>query len=144
MKKVKARKDIFPGYSIEAEGTAQNIKRLLSGYGATVLDWKEFGPGTILEQIVAAGSRCNAGIFLFTQSDKLEGVGDRAAPRDHLEFEAGYFIHAKGHKRVLIVRDDGAKWPPDLGGEIYAPLADRANVDPIGNQLESFVKSLND
>jgi hypothetical protein len=140
--KVKIRKDIFLGYSSEAEGTAKNIARLLSGYDATVLDWQNFGPGTILEQIEAAASRCSAGIFLFTKSDKLEGQEDKAAPRDNVVFEAGYFAHAKGHQRVLIVREAGAKMPADLGGAIYAPLADRADVDPLGRQLESFVKSL--
>jgi predicted nucleotide-binding protein len=140
--KVKLRKDIFLGYSSEAEGTAKNIARLLSGYEATVLDWQNFGPGTILEQIEAAASRCNAGIFLFTNSDKLEGQADKAAPRDNVVFEAGYFAHAKGHQRVLIVREAGAKMPADLGGSIYAPLADRSNIDPIAKQLEGFVKSL--
>ena len=140
--KVKVRKDIFLGYSSEAEGTAKNIARILTGYGSTVLDWKEFGPGTILEQIEAAGSRCSAGIFLFTKSDRLEGGEGKAAPRDNVVFEAGYFVHAKSHRRVLIVKEDGAKMPADLGGAIYAPLADRANVEPISEQLEAFVESL--
>jgi hypothetical protein len=140
--RVKSRKDIFLGYSGEATGTAKNIARLLSDYEATVLDWQNFGPGTILEQIAAAVSRCSAGVFLFTKSDKLEGEGGKAAPRDNVVFEAGYFVHAKGHGRVLIVLENGAKMPADLGGAIYAPLADRSNVDPIAGQLESFVKSL--
>jgi hypothetical protein len=140
--RVKGRKDIFLGYSSEAEGTAKNIARLLSDYEATVLDWKNFGPGTILEQIEAAASKCSAGIFLFTKSDKLEGGEGKAAPRDNVVFEAGYFAHAKGHRRVLIVREAGSKMPADLGGAIYAPLADRSNIDPIAEQLESFVKSL--
>jgi len=140
--RVKDRKDIFLGYSSEAAGTAKNVARLLSGYQATVLDWQTFGPGTILEQIEAAASRCSAGIFLFTRSDRLEGEGDKAAPRDNVVFEAGYFAHAKGHRRVLIVREDGAKMPADLGGAIYAPLADRSNIDPIATQIETFVNSL--
>jgi predicted nucleotide-binding protein len=140
--RVKDRKDIFLGYSSEAAGTAKNIARLLSGFGATVLDWQNFGPGTILEQITAAASRCSAGIFLFTNTDKLEGEGGKAAPRDNVVFEAGYFAHAKGHLRILIVREAGAKMPADLGGAIYAPLADRSNIDPIAEQLENFVKSL--
>jgi predicted nucleotide-binding protein len=140
--KVNFRKDIFLGYSSEAEGTARNIARLLSSYDATVLDWQDFGPGTILEQIEAAASRCSAGVFLFTNSDKLEGQEDKAAPRDNVVFEAGYFAHAKGQQRVLIVREFGAKMPADLGGAIYAPLADRSNVDPLAKQLQSFVKAL--
>jgi len=141
-KQLKERKDIFLGYSSEGEGTAKNIARLLSSYEATVLDWQDFDPGMILEQIDFAAKRCSAGIFLFTNSDKLEGQGDKAAPRDNVVFEAGYFVHAKGEQRVLIVREAGAKMPADLGGAIYAPLADRANIDPIARQLESFVKSI--
>jgi predicted nucleotide-binding protein len=79
---------------------------------------------------------------MFTRTDKLEGQGDKAAPRDNVVFEAGYFAHAKGHQRVLIIREDGAKMPADLGGTIYAPLADRSDIDPIAGQLESFVSSL--
>ena len=71
-----------------------------------------------------------------------KGEGDKAAPRDNVVFEAGYFAHAKGHRRVLIVLEDGAKMPADLGGAIYASLADRSNIDPIATQLESFIKSL--
>ena len=141
-RRLKDRKDVFLGYSSEAEGTAEKIATLLSSYEATVLDWQDFGSGTILEQVKAASSRCSAGIFLFTNSDKLEGQGDKAAPRDNVVFEAGYFVHAKGQQRVLIVRAAGAKMPTDLGGLIYAPLADRANIDPIARQLESFVTSL--
>ena len=140
--RLKDRKDIFLGYSSEAEGTAKNIATLLSSYEATVLDWQDFESGTILEQIEAAAGRCSAGIFLFTNSDKLKGKGGQAAPRDNVVFEAGYFVHAKGQQRVLIVREAGAKMPADLGGKIYAPLSDRAKIDPIVRQLESFVKNL--
>src|SRR5262249_16464871 len=64
--RLKDRKDIFLGYSSEAEGTAKNIARFLSSYEATVLDWQDFKPGTILKQIEFAAKTCSAGIFLFT------------------------------------------------------------------------------
>jgi predicted nucleotide-binding protein len=59
----------------------------------SVLDWAtDFAPGrTILQQIQEAAVRCSAGLFLFTQDDRLSerGKADRAVPRDNVVFEAG-------------------------------------------------------
>ncbi len=140
------RYDIFLGYSSKATGTAKNLKRVLESKGAKVLDWQEFGPGTILEQIQKAAQCCTGGIFLFTADDELEGQHGMAAPRDNVVFEAGYFVNAKGHKRVLVVREFGgeksAKMPADLGGSIYAPLPDLANLEALDQQLDRFVENL--
>jgi len=65
-----------------------------------------------------------------------------AAQRDNVVFEAGYFVHAKGHRRVLVIRESGrkrsAKMPADLGGAIYAPLPDLANIEALDQQLDRF------
>jgi hypothetical protein len=50
------------------------------------------------------------------------------------------FINAKGKDHVLIIREDGAKMPADLGGDIYAPLKDRSNIGPVENAIKAFVK----
>ena len=63
-------------------------------------------------------------------------------PRDNVVFEAGYFIHAKGKDRVLVVREEGAKMPADLGGDIYASLPDRNHIGPILESLRRFVAAL--
>jgi hypothetical protein len=65
-----------------------------------------------------------------------------AVPRDNVVFEAGYFIGLKGKHNVLIVRETGSKLPADLGGDIYASLADRADTTPIRPTLSAFVSSL--
>jgi hypothetical protein len=142
-----ARFDIFLGYSSGSEGTAKNLQRVLKDKGARVLDWKVFGPGTILEQIKKAADCCTGGVFLFTADDDFkEGESGMAAPRDNVVFEAGYFVHAKGHKRVLVIRESGgkrsAKMPADLGGAIYAPLPDLANIEALDQQLDRFVENL--
>jgi hypothetical protein len=141
-----ARFDLFLGYSSESKGTAQNLKRVFKDKGARVLDWQEFGPGTILEQIKLAAACCTGGVFLFTADDDLEGKPGMAAPRDNVVFEAGYFVHAKGHRRVLVIRESGgkrsAKMPADLGGAIYAPLPDLANIEALDQQLDRFVENL--
>lgn len=59
------------------------------------------------------------GIFLFTKDNPLVGIDEnQASPRDNVVFEAGYFMHAKGKERTLIIREEGTKMPADLGGNI--------------------------
>jgi hypothetical protein len=144
---LQARYDIFLGYSGKSTGTAKNLMRVLKEKGVKVLDWQEFPPGTILEQIKKAAALCTGGMFLFTADDDLvEGGPGMAAPRDNVVFEAGYFIHAKGHQRVLIIRESGekrsAKMPADLGGAIYAPFPDLSNIEALDQQIDRFVENL--
>jgi hypothetical protein len=142
------RRDVFIGYCSASTSTALEIKQRLVDDGVTVLDWQtDFAPGrNILQQIDEAGARCGAGIFLFTKDDLAKDDGtireDRAFPRDNVVFEAGYFIRAKGKDRVLIVREVGAKMPADLGGDIYAELEDRTQIDPIVDTLRRFTEAL--
>ena len=113
------RSDVFLGYCSKSGGTADNIKTYLSGeLGTSVLDWEVgFRPaGTILEQIQDAVHRCSGGIFLFTRDDIIDSGGEQAAPRNNVVLETGYFAHAKGKDRVLIVREQGAKCPRTSAG----------------------------
>ncbi len=142
-----ARRDVFLGYCSSAAGTAAAIKAHLTGVlGLSVLDWAEdFDPATsILQQIQQAAQRCGAGIFLFTRDDLLSGKGGkgRAAPRDNVVFEAGYFVAHKGKRRVLVVLEQGARLPADLGGDIYAALADPGDLAPIQPVLRRFAQAL--
>jgi hypothetical protein len=142
------RRDVFLGYCSTSEGTAQNLKRFLQSpdIGATVLDWKsDFTPGrSILREIEEAAERCSAGIFLFTKDDTLptSALPDRAAPRDNVVFEAGYFINSKGKDHVLIIREVGAKMPADLGGDIYGSLDDKSNIASIEDSVRKFIAAL--
>lgn len=141
------RRDVFLGYCGRSAGTAHNLRRFLEkDVGATVLDWqRDFTPGrSVLEEIEEARLRCTAGIFLFTKDDDLvDAVGaTHAVPRDNVVFEAGYFASAKGKKRVLIIRQEGAKMPADLGGDIYAALKDLADLTPVEDAVRKFMTSL--
>lgn len=140
------RSDLFLGYSSASTGTAAAIKRYLQSLGVQVLDWQtDFIPGrTILDQIEQAAARSLGGIFLFTRDDDLADHGQRelAVPRDNVVFEAGYFIGLKGKNNVLIIRETGSKMPADLGGDIYAPLADKTDIAPIERSLSAFVGAL--
>lgn len=106
---------------------------------------------------VPAGRLCSGGIFLFTRDDaymepasqhtqrwlfKWPQRTEVAIPRDNVVFEAGFFIGSKGKRRVLVVREDGAKMPADLGGDVYAALADRHNIDPIKGLIKRFILDL--
>ncbi len=86
------------------------------------------------------------GIFLFTKDDDLDlpdvSAADRSAPRDNVVFEAGYFSGLKGKRNVLIVREVGSKMPADLGGDIYASLADKNDISAIERTIESFLGAL--
>jgi hypothetical protein len=137
------RRDIFLAYSGKVEGTAHSINGILTRLGATVLDWKRDFPGgrTILEQVEDAARRTSGGVFLFTRDDRLKGKIEQAAPRDNVIFEAGYFVRSKGHERVLIVREKGAKMPADLGGVIYEALADRGDVNDLEGRLRLFLET---
>jgi hypothetical protein len=39
----------------------------------------------------------------------------------------------------LIILENGAKMPADLGGHIYAVLDDRSNIEPIERRVQSFL-----
>ncbi|HSL02730.1 MAG TPA: nucleotide-binding protein [Nitrospiraceae bacterium] len=144
---IDARRDIFLGYCSSSSATASKIKSFLTGgLGLTVLDWAcDFDPATtILRQIEEASRRCGSGIFLFTKDDALAGKGGkgRAVPRDNVVFEAGFFSALKGKSRVLVVLEKGAKMPADLGGDIYASLEAKDNIQPIKPILQQFAAAL--
>jgi hypothetical protein len=142
-KRISERRDIFLAYSGKQKGTAQSIYEILTRLGATVLDWKKDFPGgrTILEQVEDAARRTSGGVFLFTRDDLLKGKAKQAAPRDNVIFEAGFFMRSKGHQRVLVIREEGAKMPADLGGVIYEPLADKSDVHDLEERLRLFLEA---
>jgi hypothetical protein len=136
------RSDLFLGYSSKARSTAQAVHLFLKErLELRVRNWEiDFAAaGIILDEIETAAKLCSGGIFLFTKDDALEGNELRAAPRDNVVFEAGYFAAAKGRDRVLIIREEGAKMPADLGGNIYLSLLDRNDIRPIESAIRDFV-----
>lgn len=141
------RRDVFLGYCSASEKVATQVADLLKRLGHSVLDWAaDFDPAnTILTRIAEAAGRCGAGIFLFTKDDELSSDNGkaRAAPRDNVVFEAGYFIAHKDKPRVLIVRESGAKMPADLGGDIYASFDSRSSVaSEIEPTVRRFLEAL--
>jgi hypothetical protein len=142
---IKSRPKIFLGYCSKARSTANDLilylehelKVSVQNYAMDFLVGR-----TILEEIERACHECDIGVFLFTKDDPLEGKDkNQAAPRDNVVFEAGYFVHAKGKERALIIREEGAKMPADLGGSIYISLKDRNDISTIQTQLRQALKA---
>jgi hypothetical protein len=141
---IRRRPRVFLGYCSQARSTADALtlfleRQLMVPVRNYAMDFN-IGGATILEEIEKASTECTCGIFLFTKDDPLVAeTEDQAAPRDNVVFEAGYFASARGKDRILIIREDGAKMPADLGGCIYALLRDRADISTLHNHLERFL-----
>lgn len=43
---------------------------------------------------------------------------------------------------MLIVLENGAKMPADLGGDMYAPLTDESDIEPIEDTVRKFIEAL--
>jgi hypothetical protein len=140
------RRDVFLGYCGSSARTARAIKSCIAKLGATVLDWQvDLRPASsILQQIEAAAARTSGGIFLFTGDDALADASrpESVVPRDNVVLEAGYFIAAKGKRSVLIIREADSRMPADLGGDIYAELADRGDIAPARPVIARFLQDL--
>ena len=141
---IKSRPRVFLGYCSQARATSDAITLYLERtlnvkVRNYAMDFQ--AGGTILEEIEKASRDCTCGIFLFTKDDPLAGLDqNHAAPRDNVVFEAGYFMHAKGKERVLVIREERAKMPADLGGNIYIHLKDRNDISTIHTQLQKFLQ----
>ncbi|MCB1859418.1 MAG: nucleotide-binding protein [Gammaproteobacteria bacterium] len=138
---VKRVNDVFLAYSSKARATANDISKFLSSRGVSIRDWElDFAPGsTILEELVDASHSCLGAIMLLTKDDEFLGEENYAAPRDNVIFEMGIFMQAKGRDRVLVIREQGAKMPADIGGGIYISLKDRNDITSIQTRLMDFI-----
>jgi hypothetical protein len=134
--------DIFLAYCSQARATASDINKFLTSKGVSIRDWElAFAPGgTILDELLEASRNCLAAIMLLTKDDEIPGDERNAAPRDNVIFEMGMFMEAKGRERVLVVREEGAKMPADIGGGIYLQLRNRNDITPIHTRLLDFIE----
>jgi hypothetical protein len=138
---VKSTHDVFLAYSSKGSDAGNAIHKYLVKAGVAVRDWElDFAPGaTILSELLDATRGCLGAIMVLTKDDEHAGDQPLAAPRDNVIFEMGLFMEAKGRDKVLVVREEGAKMPADIGGGIYVSLQDPKNVAPIHSKLDSFV-----
>jgi hypothetical protein len=139
---VTSHRKIFLGYCSRAKPTADAVTLYIEReLHAKVENYSmDFRPGgSILEQIEKAAKECACGVFLFTKDDEIAGAEASAAPRDNVIFETGYFIRAKGKERVMIIREEGAKMPADLGGVIYVSLRNREDIASIETPIRRFL-----
>lgn len=140
---MRARPHVFFGFCGKARPVANEIALWLQSEGLRVRSYAfEFRPGqTILGEIERARRECAVGIFLFTKDDPIDSESsESAAPRDNVVFEAGYFMAARGAERTLIIRENGAKMPADLGGSIYISFSDRLKLGEIHTPVRRFLE----
>jgi hypothetical protein len=139
---VEATHDLFLAYSTQARATANDVGKFLASRGVSVRDWEvDLAPAaTILDELLNASKHCLGAIILLTKDDEfISGTEIHAAPRDNVIFEMGLFMEAKGRQRVLVIREQSAKMPADIGGGIYLSLHDRNDIAPIHTKLIDFV-----
>jgi len=132
----------FLGYSSQASETAEQLCRFLTDeLKLRVFDWPNFHSGhSIWECIVQAERFTNCGVFLFMADDEL--TAGTKAPRDNVVYEAGYFAGAKGGKSAVIVMEEGAKVPSNLGGILYLKLGKCRDITPIKASLRERLESM--
>lgn len=133
---------VFLGYSSQASATGEQLCRFLSEeLKLRVFDWQNFHSGdSIWDSIVRAERFTNCGVFLFMADDKL--TAGAKAPRDNVVYEAGYFAGAKGGKSAVIVMEEGAKVPTDLGGILYLKLGKHRDISPIKTALRERLERM--
>jgi hypothetical protein len=142
---VNQQKHVFLGYSSKAEPTAALIRKFLTEtLHLRVFDWHDFQSGQIIwDSIERAERLTDSGIFLFMADDKLgQGKAQLHVPRDNVVYEAGYFAGAKGRSQSLIIREEGAKIPSDLGGILYLQLPGRNDIAAIESKLREHLKRM--
>jgi Predicted nucleotide-binding protein containing TIR-like domain len=140
---VRRFKDIFLGYSTQADEIGERIGRYLKGLGLQVYDWHDFPASqTIWDSIQEAVHLTRCGVFLFMADDKLKSPISQYAPRDNVVYEAGYFAGARGRERTLVIREGGAKVPTDLGGVKYIVLDCRDTVVSIETPLRMNIERI--
>lgn len=142
VKDVECHRHVFLGYSSQAAPVADKIYKFLSTtLRLRVFDWHEFHKSeAIWENIERAACYSTCGIFLFMADDKLAAREAGFAPRDNVVYEAGYFAGTKGRKQVLIIREDRAKLPTDLGGILYQRLASRTDISGLETPLTQYLE----
>ncbi len=130
-----AKSKIFIASSGRTLVLAEKLRdELRTDYCEAVL-WKQVSAGkaseTIIEMLEGAASHYDFGVVRLSRDDViLKGTGDeQKRARDNCIFEAGLFMSALGRKRCFLVNSvKQAELPSDLGGIIYIPFTEPADL----------------
>lgn len=136
---------IFLGYSSKAIDVATAVYKFLTEHlKLRVFDWRDFRIGDTIWESIERGERLTTcGLFLFMADDKLVASEKHEfAPRDNVVYEAGYFAGAKGLRKSLVIREEGAKVPTDLDGILYIALPDRTHLSPAETPLREHLERM--
>lgn len=110
---------IFIGGSVQALPLVREVEAWFAQAGHDVVAWDSpelFGGDYTLEVLQEAAEHFDAGIFLFTEADRL--LDERESGRDKALSELGMFAGMHGRRRALI-GFEGKRRPNDLVGMTY-------------------------
>ena len=135
---VREHRDVYLGYAMESSGRARRVKQYLAESRVDVLDWAEdFHPGsTILEELEQAAKRCKAAVFLFTKDDVVVRR-ESGRVQANLVFELGFFVHAVGRDRVVIIAERGMTLPADIAGLVVFESPDASDISKMLPKFKS-------
>ena len=115
----------------------QRLKRM--GYNPIILD-REIETGTtVLEKFMSYANKSSKAIIFMTADDKIikdKNVYSQARPNVFIEL--GYFLGIMDKRDIIIVKQEGATIPSDIGGVVYEPYSNNKEKE----LFERIIKAL--
>jgi hypothetical protein len=114
---------IFIGGSVQALPLVREVEAWFSEAGHQAVAWDSpdlFGGDYTLEYLQEAAELCDAGVFVFSESDRQ--ADERESGRDKALSEFGLFAGMHGRRRTLICYE-GKRRPNDLIGMTYIDIS---------------------
>ncbi|WP_257388770.1 TIR domain-containing protein [Tahibacter caeni] len=141
IKRANPQPRVFLICSQEAQETAEAVRSGLSAQAANVVLWSDdqiFPPGSYpLENLEREVHLADFGIAFAQPDDLLRSRHrQRAAPRDNVIFELGFFLSRLGRQRTLLLvpRKEKIKLPSDFKGVL--PIYYELSGDPQRRAVE--------
>jgi len=125
------------------EGKWRELKDLLEARRLEVVVIEEMADAgaVLMDKCIKYASECCFAIALFTPDDMVKaGESSVFQPRPNVLFELGWFYGRFGPNRVLILKQEGAGVPSDLGGVLTKNF--QTNVKEVITDIEKELQEL--
>lgn len=137
---------IFIGSSTESLRVARQLKSHLKGRVRVTL-WNDRGVftagKTLLARLIELRDQFHFAVFICAADDMaIIRETKIPIPRDNVVLELGMFLGCLPPNRVFIVREDGVRVPPDLGGLIHRKFVWPKNSPPSATQLRQAARAI--
>ena len=93
---------------------------------------------TLIEKLVANAGRCDSAVIVMTGDDLAE---NETRVRENVMHEIGYFQGRYCRRAVVLLHEDGAKVPTNLGGIAYVPFP-KGNIEAVFHVLQRELTAL--